>query len=77
MKILLDDEERCSELEEMLSKLDDIKQDSESEDIIEDVTDLIIKYTPKLEEINERLLKKQEEELKFLNSEYEKSVWVS
>ena len=77
MKILLDDEERCNELEEMLSKLDDIKQDSESEDIIEDVTDLIIKYTPKLEEINERLLKKQEEELKFLNSEYEKSVWVS
>ena len=77
MEILLDDEERCSELEEMLSKLDDIKQDSESEDIIEDVTDLIIKYTPKLEEINERLIKKKEEELRFLNLEYEKSVWVS
>ena len=77
MEILLDDEERCSELEEMLSKLDDIKQNSDSKDIIEDVTDLIIKYTPKLEEINERLIKKKEEELKFLNSEYEKSVWVS
>ena len=76
MKILCDDEERCSELEEMLSKLDDIKQDSVSEDIIEDITDLIIKYTSELEEVNDRLIKKQKQEMKFENLEYEKSVWA-
>lgn len=74
MRILVDDEERLSELEEMLIKLDDIKQDSISEDIIEDVTDLIIKYTPELEAINERLAEKQKEEMRFQNLEYEKSV---
>ena len=77
MKILCDDEERCSELEEMLSKLDDIKQDSVSEDIIEDITDLIIKYTSEFEEVNDRLIKKQKQEMKFENLEYEKSVWAS
>ena len=76
MKILFDEEERCSELEEMLSKLDDIKQDSVSEDIIEDITDLIIKYTSEFEEVNDRLIKKQKQEMKFENLEYEKSVWA-
>ncbi len=76
MKILFDDEERCSELEEMLSKLEDIKQDCISEDIIEDITDLIIKYTSEFEEVNDRLIKKQKQEMKFENLEYEKAVWA-
>ena len=76
MKILFDDEERCSELEEMLSKLDDIKQDCISEDIIEDITDLIIKYTSELEKVNDRIIKKQKQEMRFQNLEYEKSVWA-
>ena len=77
MEILLDDEERCSELEEMLSKLDDIKQESYSEDIINDIDSLIIKYVPEYEILNKRLQEEYKQEKRQRNLEYEKSVWAS
>ena len=77
MKILIDDEDRCCELEDMLSKLDDIKQETSSEDIINDIDTLIIKYTPEYEKLNKKLQETYKQEIKQRNLEYEKSVWAS
>ena len=77
MKILLNNEERCTELEELISKLDDIKQECISEDILEDIDNLLIKYTPEYERLDEELQQEYKQELKQQNLEYEKSVWAS
>ena len=77
MKILYDDEERCSELEELINRLDDIKRECISEDILDDIDNLLIKYTPEYERLDEELQQEYKKELEQQNLEYEKSVWAS
>ena len=76
MKILLNDEERCDELETLIKKLNDLKQECESEDIKEDIYDLLIKYTPQYEAIKERVQEEYRKEKAYQNLEYEMSVWA-
>ena len=75
MKIV-DKEDRCSDLEIMLTKLKDIKNECTSEDILEDVEDLIYKYTSEYEELDEEIQEEYNQEIQERNNEYIRSVWA-
>ena len=75
MIIITDDEDRCTEI--MLTKLKDIKDECRSNDILEDVDNLIFKYTSEYEYLNKKLKEEYEKEKQVKNAEYEKSVWAS
>ncbi len=77
MIIITDDEDRCSDLEIMLTKLKEIKDECTLEDILEDVDNLIFKYISEYEYLNKKLKEEYEKEKQFKNAEYEKSVWAS
>ena len=77
MIIITSDEERCSDLEIMLTKLNEIKDECHSKDILEDVDTLIFKYVSEYEHLEKRLREEYVIEKKAQNTEYEKSVWVS
>ena len=77
MIIITDDEDRCSDLEIMLTKLNEIKDECTSEDVLEDIDSLISKYIKEYEELDNRIQEEYKQEKQERNNEYIKSVWVS
>ena len=77
MIIITDDEDRCSDLEIMLTKLNEIKDECTSEDVLEDIDSLISKYIKEYEELDNKLQEEYKQEIQERNNEYIKSVWVS
>ncbi len=77
MIIITDDEDRCSDLEIMLTKLNEIKDECTSEDVLEDIDSLISKYIKEYEELDNKLQEEYKQEKQERNNEYIKSVWVS
>ena len=76
MIIITDDEDRCSDLEIMLTKLNEIKDECTSEDVLEDIDSLISKYIKEYEELDNKLQEEYKQEIQERNNEYIKSVWV-
>lgn len=77
MIIITDDEERCSDLEIMLTKLNEIKDECTSEDVLEDIDSLISKYITEYKNLDNKLQEEYKQEKQERNNEYIKSVWVS
>ena len=73
MIIITSDEERCSDLEIMLTKLNEIKEECYSKDI----DNLIFNYISEYEYLNKKLKEEYEKEKQAKNAEYEKSVWAN
>lgn len=62
--------DRCNELEEMIDKLNEVLDTVQSKDIKGDIEDLIGKYYGEYKELDEQLTKQEEEDSKYLESEY-------
>ena len=62
--------DRCNELEEMIDKLNELLDTVQSKDIKGDIEDLIGKYYGEYKELDEELTKQEEEDSKYLESEY-------
>ena len=62
--------DRCNELEEMIDKLNELLDTVQSKDIKGDIEDLIGKYYGEYKELDEQLTKQEEEDSKYLESEY-------
>ena len=62
--------DRCNELEEMIDKLNELLDTVQSKDIKGDIEDLIGKYYGEYKELDEQLTKQEEEDSKYLKSEY-------
>ena len=76
MIIITDAEDRCTDLEIMLTKLNEIKDECTSEDVLEDIDSLISKYIKEYEELDNKLQEEYKQEIQERNNEYIKSVWV-
>lgn len=70
----MDDIDRCEELERTIDLLNTVFNFAESEDIKSDITDLILNYETELQDLNNELARKAEDERRFLSREYERSV---
>ena len=68
--------DRCEELERTIDLLNTVFNFAESEDIKSDITDLVLKYETELQDLNNELTKKAEDEKKYLNNEYIKSCYL-
>ena len=77
MIIITDAEDRCTDLEIMLTKLNEIKDECTSEDVLEDIDSLISKYIKEYEELDNKIQEEYKQEKQERNNEYIKSVWVS
>lgn len=66
----MDKIDRCNELEEMIDKLNELLDTVQSKDIKGDIEDLIGKYYGEYKELDEQLTKQEEEDSKYLESEY-------
>lgn len=62
--------DRCNEIEEMIDKLNELLDTVQSKDIKGDIEDLIGKYYGEYKELDEQLTKQEEEDSKYLESEY-------
>lgn len=68
--------DRCNELEEMIDKLNELLDTVQSKDIKGDIEDLIGKYYGEYKELDEQLTKQEEEDSKYLESEYwRNAIW--
>ena len=65
-----------NELEEMIDKLNELLDTVQSKDIKGDIEDLIGKYYGEYKELDEQLTKQEEEDSKYLESEYwRNAIW--
>lgn len=66
--------ERCDELEKAVDWLNGLSNNLIAEDIKQEIEGLILKYETEQQDLENELQEESEEEKKYLNREYERSV---
>lgn len=67
-------EYRLTELEDVISDLEIAQNDAESRDIISDIESIMKKFENEFNELSIEQQKYDDEDEKYINSEYERSV---
>lgn len=62
--------DRCDELQELIETLFLLRKELSSEDIREDLDDIIEKYNDEYERLDKELAEEEKENLDYLNKEY-------